>query len=62
VEALDFDLGFVMGSSEVMRRHSPHHLSPAQAKNLGRARSRSGYPPLQVIIATLRSSPYATQI
>jgi hypothetical protein len=34
VEALDldFDLDFVMGSSEVMRRHPPHHLSPAQAK------------------------------
>src|SRR5882762_7782343 len=30
VEALDLD--FVMGSSEVMRRHPPHHLSPAQAK------------------------------
>jgi len=34
VEALDFDfdLDLVMGSSEVMRRHPPHHLSPAQAK------------------------------
>ena len=33
-EALDFDfdLDFLMGSSEVMRRHSPHHLSPARAK------------------------------
>ena len=30
VEALDLDL--VMGSSEVMRRHPPHHLSPARAK------------------------------
>jgi hypothetical protein len=29
---LDFDLDFVMGSSEVMRRHPPHHLSPARAK------------------------------
>src|SRR6202790_2567996 len=29
-EALDLD--FVMGSSEVMRRHPPHHLSPAGAK------------------------------
>src|SRR5467141_2668754 len=29
---LDLDLDFVMGSSEVMRRHSPHHLSPARAK------------------------------
>jgi hypothetical protein len=35
VEALDFDfdLDFVMGSSEVMRRHPPHHLSPARAKS-----------------------------
>jgi hypothetical protein len=32
VEALDFDFDLVMGSSEVMRRHSPHHLSPARAK------------------------------
>jgi hypothetical protein len=34
VEALDldFNLDFVMGSSEVMRRHPPHHLSPARAK------------------------------
>src|SRR5258705_8387897 len=29
---LDFDLDLVMGSSEVMRRHPPHHLSPARAK------------------------------
>src|SRR6266481_4092379 len=29
---LDFDLDFVMGSSEVMRRHPPHHLSPARGK------------------------------
>jgi hypothetical protein len=34
VEALDFDLvlDLVMGSSEVMRLHPPHHLSPARAK------------------------------
>jgi len=34
VEALDldFDLDFVMESSEVMRRNPPHHLSPARAK------------------------------
>src|SRR2546421_1738814 len=33
VEALDldFDLDFIIGSSEVMRRHPPHHLSPARA-------------------------------
>ncbi len=29
--AFDFDLGLVMGSSEVLRRHPPHHLSPARA-------------------------------
>jgi hypothetical protein len=48
VEALDldFDLDFVMGSSEVMRRHPPHHLSPARAKP-GRARPRSAHSPLQ---------------
>jgi hypothetical protein len=32
VEVLDFDLDFVIGSSEVMRRHPPHHRSPARAK------------------------------
>jgi hypothetical protein len=32
VEALGFDLDLVMGSSEGVRRHSPHHLSPARAK------------------------------
>src|SRR5260221_6684370 len=32
VEAFDFDLDLVMGSSEVMRRYTPHHLSPARAK------------------------------
>src|SRR5258707_11361026 len=32
VVALAFDLDLVMESSEVMRRHPPHHLSPAQAK------------------------------
>jgi hypothetical protein len=34
MEALDLDFGldFVMRSSEVMRRHPPHHLSPARAK------------------------------
>ena len=32
VDTLDFDLDLVMGSSEVMRRHPPHHLSPARAK------------------------------
>jgi hypothetical protein len=30
---LDFDLDFAMRSSEVMRRHPPHHLGPAQAKH-----------------------------
>jgi hypothetical protein len=29
--AFGLDLGLVMGLSELMRRHPPHHLSPAQA-------------------------------
>src|SRR6266516_5232137 len=48
VEALDldFNLDFVMGSSEVMRRHPPHHLSPARAKpRQGKTRKREA--PLQ---------------
>jgi len=32
IGAFDFDLDFVMGSSEVVRRHPPHHLSPARQK------------------------------
>src|SRR3979411_1957912 len=33
VEAMDLDfVDLVMRSSEVMRRHPPHHLSPAGAK------------------------------
>src|ERR1700730_18517678 len=51
VEALDLDLDldFVMGSSEVMRRHPPHHLSPArvnpwQGKIPKRGHSRSKSP------------------
>jgi hypothetical protein len=30
---LDFSLGLGMGSSEVLRRHPPHHLSPAPANH-----------------------------
>jgi hypothetical protein len=48
VEALDFDLDFVMRSSEVMRRHPPHHLSPAWAK------TRQGKTPKHAF-ATLKS-------
>jgi hypothetical protein len=36
VAALGLDLGLFMGSSEVMRRHPPHHLSPAR-QSPGRA-------------------------
>jgi len=32
VATLVFDLGLVMGSSELARRYPPHHLSPARAK------------------------------
>src|SRR6202011_1036410 len=48
VEALDldFDSNFVMGSSEVMRRHPPHHFSPTGA-NPGSARPQSAHSPLQ---------------
>jgi hypothetical protein len=47
-EALDFDfdLDFVMRSSEAMRRHPPHYLSPARAKP-GGARPGSALSPLQ---------------
>src|SRR5258705_3803883 len=40
VETLDFDLDFVMGSSEVMLRHPPNHLSTVRAKSV-RASTRS---------------------
>jgi len=30
---LDFDLFLVIGSSEVLRRQPPHHLSPARANH-----------------------------
>ena len=43
---LDFDLDFVMRSSEVMRRHLPHHLSPAWAK------PRQGKTPKRAIAAS----------
>src|ERR1700730_12871739 len=48
VEALDLDLDldFVMGSSEVMRRRPPHHLSPARAKPR-QGKIRSAHTPLQ---------------
>jgi hypothetical protein len=49
-EALDFDLDLVMGSSEVMRRHSPHHLSPARAK------PRQGKTPKRVLATAFRIS------
>jgi hypothetical protein len=50
VKALDFDfdLDFVMESSEVMRRHPPHHLSPARVK------PRQGRTPKRAF-ATLKS-------
>jgi hypothetical protein len=62
VEALDFDLDFVMGSSEVMRRHPPHHLSPARAKPR-QGKTPAGQDPearirhFKVTIAMLRSNP-----
>jgi len=58
VEALDldFDLDFVMGTSEVMRRCPPHHLSPAREKPR-QGKTPSAHSSLQVTIATLRSNP-----
>jgi len=50
VVALAFDLDLVMESSEVMRRHPPHHLSPAQAK------PRQGKTPKRAFAAS--KSPY----
>jgi hypothetical protein len=41
VEVLDFDLDFVMGSSEVVRRHPPHHLNPARANHPAGQESQS---------------------
>ena len=41
VAVFGLDLGLVMGSSGVMRRYPPHHLSPARGKSPGRARPRS---------------------
>src|SRR3984893_10543122 len=52
-EALGFDLDFVMESSEVMRHHPPHHLSPARAKTPAGQDPEARIRPLQVIIATL---------
>jgi hypothetical protein len=56
VEALDLDFDFVMGPSEVMRRHPPHHLSPAREKPR-QGKTPSAHSSLQVTIATLRSNP-----
>src|ERR1700736_6710486 len=55
VEVLDFDLDFVMGSSEAMRRHPPHHLSPARAKPRQGKTPKRAFAPFKVTIATLRS-------
>jgi hypothetical protein len=59
VEALDldFDLDFVMESSEVMRRHPPHHLSPARANYSAGQDREARICHFKVTIATLRSNP-----
>jgi hypothetical protein len=57
VEALDFDLDLVMGSSEVMRRHPPHHLSPARAKTPAGQGPEARICHFKVTTATLRSNP-----
>src|SRR6266571_7024976 len=53
---LAFDLDFVMGSSEVMRRHPPHHLSPARAKPRQGKTPKRAFAPFKVTTATLRSN------
>src|SRR3954451_12746044 len=55
VEALAFDLDFVMGSSDVWRRHPPHHLSPAR-ENPGRAYPKRAFP-VQVIYSNAPIKP-----
>ena len=57
VEALDLDLDLVMGSSEVARRHPPHHLSPARAKPPAGQDPEARIRHFKVTIATLRSNP-----
>jgi hypothetical protein len=59
VEALDldFDFDFVMRSSEVMRRHPPHHLSPARGKTPAGQDREARIHRFKVTIATLRSNP-----
>ena len=54
VEALDFDLDFVMRTSEVMRRHPPHHLNPARAKPRRGTKRRIRH--FEVTTARLRSN------
>src|SRR5205823_12733978 len=56
VEALDFDLDFVMGSSKVMRRHPPHHLSPARTKARQGKTPKRAFATSKVTTATLRST------
>src|ERR1700736_2164787 len=56
VEALDLDLDFVMGSSEVMRRHPPHHLSPARAKPRQGKTEEARFRHFKATIATLQSN------
>src|SRR5258708_23239112 len=56
VEALDFDLAFFIGSSEVMRRHPPHHLSPARAKPRQGKTQKRAFATSKVTTATLRST------
>jgi hypothetical protein len=54
--ALDLDLDLVMESSEVMRRHPSHHLSPARAKTPAGRDPEARIRHFKVTIATLRSN------
>jgi len=58
---LAFGLGLVMGSSELARRHPPHHLSPARAKCLAGQQFEGRYKRPEVATATLRSNLEASQ-
>jgi hypothetical protein len=52
----DFDLDFLMGSSEVMRRRPPHHLSPARVKPRQGKTLKRAFAAFKATTATLRSN------
>jgi hypothetical protein len=62
VAALGFDLGLVMGSSEVLRRHPPHHLSPARANHPAGHDPKGPLGPSLARTATLRLDTKASHL